>query len=98
MMANWDMSFDALTKRFEDLKSRKITAEANLQHANDQLQTLKQEAREQFGTDDLEALQQKLLGMEQANEQMRSSYEQHLTQIEQNLADVETRFKDGATP
>jgi hypothetical protein len=97
MTANWDKSIESLTKRYEELNKRKITADANLKHANDQLNELKQKAKDQFGTDDLDVLREKLADMERDNERIRVEYEQHLTEIEQNLASVEASYKQGAT-
>jgi phage shock protein A len=86
-------SIETLKARFEDLKSKKITAEANLKNANATLEELRREARTQFGTDDLDELRQKLSEMEAENERLRSEYEMHLDQIEQGLAEVESQYR-----
>ncbi len=86
-------SIETLKARFEDLKSKKITAEANLKNANATLEELRREARTQFGTDDLDELRQKLSEMEAENERLRAEYEMHLDQIEQGLAEVESQYR-----
>jgi CCR4-NOT transcriptional regulation complex NOT5 subunit len=86
-------SIETLKARFEDLKSKKITAEANLKNANATLEELRREARTQFGTDDLDELRQKLSDMEAENERLRSEYETHLDQIEHGLAQVESQYR-----
>lgn len=93
MTATPTSDIDSLKTRFEDLKSRKITAEANLKNANATLEELRREARSQFGTDDLDALRQKLREMEEENERIRSEYEQHLNEIENGLAEVEAQYR-----
>ena len=86
-------SIDTLKSRFEDLKSKKITAEANLKNANATLEELRREARSQFGTDDLDELRQKLSQMEAENERLRSEYETHLDEIERGLEEVESQYR-----
>lgn len=89
-------SIESLKSRYEDLKSRKITAEANLKHANDALNELREQARQEFGTDDLDELRKKLREMEAENERLRIEYDKHLTEIEESLADIESRYRNGA--
>lgn len=90
-------SIENLKARYEELKSKKITAEANLKHANDTLADLRREACEQFGTDDIDALRQKLQEMEAENTRLQEDYDKHLTQIEENLSEVETQYRNGVT-
>ena len=89
-------SIESLRLRFEELNRKKITAEANLKHANDILNELKQKAREEFGTDDLNMLRQKLSEMEKENERLRNEYNGHLTDIESKLAEVESQYRNEA--
>lgn len=89
-------SIESLRLRFEELNRKKITAEANLKHANDILNELKQKAREEFGTDDLNMLRQKLTEMEKENERLRNEYNGHLTDIESKLAEVESQYRNEA--
>jgi predicted nuclease with TOPRIM domain len=84
-------SIESLKARYDDLRSKKITAEANLKHASDTLGELRREALQQFGTDDVDALREKLREMEAENARLQEEYDKHLTQIETNLSEVETR-------
>ena len=84
-----------LKARYEELRDEKTRAEANLGSAKDQLDVLKQQARDTYGTDDLAALKQKLADMKAENERKRSEYEATLNQIDQNLAAVEAKHQQG---
>ena len=81
-----------LRKRHMQLVQKKAGAEANLKNANERLDELRKQAREQFGTDDPEQLKAKLEAMKQENERKRAEYQQHLEGIEAALTDVEQRF------
>lgn len=83
------LDIEQLKKKHEALKEQKAKAEANLDTAIDQLETLKEDARQRFGTDDLDELKRKLDAMREENEQKRAQYQTHLEQIEIRLAEVE---------
>jgi hypothetical protein len=83
------LDIEQLKKRHKELEKQKTTIEANLQTAIDQLDALKAESRQRFGTDDLDELKRKLDAMRQENEQKRAQYQSHLEQIELRLAEVE---------
>jgi hypothetical protein len=85
-------SIDQLQKRYQQLHERKIKAETNLDHARQQLDRLKQEAREKYGTDDVAELGKKLDAMRNENELKRSKYQADLDRIERDLAAVEEKF------
>ena len=80
---------ETLRKRHTDLDRKRAAAEANLRTANDQLDTLRREAREQYQTDDLDELRKKLQAMKDENDRKRTEYQQHLDQIETNLKQIE---------
>ena len=84
---------EALRKRHRELEHQKVTAQAHLQSATQQLDQLKTEAREQYGTDDLIELRKKLEEMKRENERKRVEYDRHLAQIETELRKIE---EDGA--
>lgn len=83
---------DELRRRYERLRERRITAEADLKNANKELERLRNEAREKYGTDDLGELTRMLEEMQRENERKRAEYQQHLDGIEARLADVEAQF------
>ncbi len=86
-------SIESLTDRYNKLHTRKIEAETNLKTARKQLDRLKQEALEKYGTDDPDALKKKLEEMETENEKKRAQYQQSLDQIESRLKQVEEKYQ-----
>lgn len=87
-------SIEVLTQRYNKLHTRKIEAETNLKTASRQLEDLKRQAREQYGTDDLAALREKLRDMEADNEKKRAEYQSALDKIESDLTAVEESYKN----
>lgn len=88
-----ELTIDELQQKYQALNKRKIQAETNLDNARKQLELLKKEAREKYGTDDLVALQNKLAQMRAENEQKRRQYQADLEKIERQLASVEQQFE-----
>lgn len=89
-------TLDQLQQRYARLHERKVRADANLETAQKQLDRLRQEAREKYGTDDLDQLRSKLTEMEQSNERQRSEYQLALEAIEGELAQVEAKFQSAS--
>ena len=87
-------SIDELRGRFDKLNHQKITTEAELKHAEEDLGRLRREAMETWGTDDLEELQKRLEEMARENERRREEYQKHLDKIDADLAEVERNFAD----
>jgi chromosome segregation ATPase len=87
-------SIETLRQRYARLNERKITAAADLKNAEEQLARLKQEAREQFGTDDAAELQKQLEELNRENERQRADYQKHLEKIEADLGEAEKNFGD----
>jgi len=85
-------SIEVLKQRYDDLRDKKIQAARDLEHAERHLEELKDQAREQYGTDDLDELKAKLEEMEAENERKRSEYQQALDKIEQDLDEVEQKY------
>jgi hypothetical protein len=96
--SNGQQSIEELQQRFAQLNKRKIQAETSLELAKKQLELLRKEAREKYGTDDLAELQKKLDQMQAENETRRASYQQSLEQIEAELAAVEQKFAESKAP
>jgi hypothetical protein len=80
---------EQLQKRFDQLNTRRIQIETQLEQEQKQLARLKQEAREKFGTDDLDELAAMLARMESENEQKRADYQRHLESIEAQLKAID---------
>ncbi len=85
-------SIEELRKRYDDLNTKKITAEANHKNAQKQLDDLKAAAKAQWNTDNLDELRKKLKEMEEENERKRSEYQGQLDKIEADLKDVDQKF------
>ena len=88
--------FQKLRDRHKELERQKTTAEANLALTNQQLETMKTELREKYGTDDLDRLRAQLEELQRGNDRKRDEYQAHLAQIEARLAEVQTPQDDGA--
>jgi len=82
-------AFDALGRRYQALRERRIKAEAERESSERRLADLKREAREKYGTDDVAKLQAMLEEMQAENERKRAEYQRHLDGIEERLAAVE---------
>src|SRR5262245_17621342 len=89
-------SIEKLRERYDDLKTKRITAEANLQTSTEALEDLKQEARQKYGTDDLDALRAMLKAMKEENEKKRAAYQEHLKTIETKLDEIEAEHAEMA--
>ncbi|MGQ9920770.1 MAG: hypothetical protein ACUVRZ_05510 [Desulfobacca sp.] len=86
---------EALKKEYTSLHTQKITTEANIKNLEDQLARLRAAAEKEFGTSDLEKLQQILENRRRENEERVAQYEQHLQEIKANLAAIETPPEEG---
>jgi hypothetical protein len=87
-------SIEELEERYQRLSRRKVRAETNRENAEKQLNELKREATERYGTDDIDELRRKLAEMKQENERKKAEYQKHLDGVEAELADVEARFAE----
>ena len=92
VQATKSQSIEELRKRYDDLNTKKITAEANHKNAQKQLDDLKAAAKAQWDTDNLDELRKKLKEMEDENERKRSEYQGQLDKIEADLKDVDQKF------
>ena len=89
-----EQGIEQLRKRYEALNEKRIAAETNRKTAEEALEKLRKKAREEYGTDDLAQLQQKLKDMIANNEKLRSGYQKHLDGVESQLAAVEQNYRD----
>ena len=86
------LDIEQLKAKHKELDTARTRAKANLESAQKQLDELRAEARQAYGTDDLDALRQKLAQMRDENERKRADYQQHLEQIQAKLGEVEKTF------
>lgn len=92
--SNQPKSMEALQKQYNGLRDKKIAAEANLETSEGNLKKLRKQARDSYGSDDLDELRKKLDEMKVENERKRAEYQKHLTEIENQLAQVEAGHAD----
>ena len=76
------------------IRQRASSPWSNLQTAQKQLENLQKEARDKYGTDDLQELKTKLQEMEAENERKRAEYQQSLDSIEQELDEVDQKYSN----
>ena len=88
------LSIEELKQRYDTLRTEKIKAETQRESTQKQLNILKAEAKDQFGTDDIGALKIKLAEMVAQNESKRAAYQEDLEKIEQRLDEVEAAIAD----
>jgi hypothetical protein len=91
-----EQSIELLRKRFEALNEKRIAAETNRKTAEEALEKLRKKARDEYQTDDLAQLQQKLKDMIANNEKLRAGYQKHLDGVETQLAAVEQNYRDAS--
>lgn len=90
-------SIEQLKAEYTKLNEQKITAQAQLDGAKDQLAKLEAEAKAEFGTSDLDELTKKLAEMEAENEKQRSDYQSLLDKISSELAAIEKGGDEAAS-
>lgn len=91
-----EQNIEELQRRYTDLNTRKIQAETNQKNAQKQLKALKQQAKKEYGTDDVEELRKQLKKMKSENERKREEYQTSLNEIEQKLAKVDEEYAASA--
>lgn len=89
-------TIEQLQQRHATFNKQHIRVQAQLEEAQKRLAELHQEAKAQFGTDDVEQLREKLETMKRENEQKRSEYQASLDQIDAKLKQVESEFSQGS--
>lgn len=80
---------EKLTAHYQELNKRKIESERDLINAGKNLDELKQQAMNDYGTDKLDELKDKLQQIKTENERKRAEYHQTLGQIETELEKIE---------
>tara|TARA_R110002095_G_scaffold86924_1_gene75672 strand:+ start:2213 stop:2518 length:306 start_codon:yes stop_codon:yes gene_type:complete len=84
---------ETLTAQFQKLNKRKIESERDLVNAEKNLNELKQQAQEEYGTNKLDELKEKLQQIKTENERKRAEYHQALGKIEAELTKIETEHQ-----
>lgn len=87
-------TIEQLRDRYEQLNTRKIQLQTQKETAQKRLDELKKQARKQFGTDDLEELQEKLKEMKDSNAKQLSEYQSSLDTIEKKLIEIDESYAE----
>ena len=87
-------SIDSLQTRFHELNKLKIQVETQRDHALSQLDELKAQAKQQFGSDSVDQLKKILAEMKASNEEKRSQYQASLDSIDAELDAISEKFSD----
>lgn len=85
-----EQKLEALKKEYDKLHKQKITTEANIANLEDTLTKLRAAAEKDYGTSDLDKLQEILETRRRENEARVAEYEQHVQKIQADLAAIET--------
>jgi len=85
-------TIEQLQARYDGLNEQKIKVNAQREHALQRLEELKAQAKEQYGSDDVEQLSSMLKEMKSKNEKKRAQYQASLDGIDQDLSAINERF------
>lgn len=87
-----DAKLKELQTRFKELETKK-TQVATLKEATEKrVNELKEEARNSFGSDNIDELKEKLKEMQAENEKRKKEYEEHLLGIETSLKEIDKEY------
>jgi septal ring factor EnvC (AmiA/AmiB activator) len=84
-----DRTLEGLSEDYAELKSQKDGLAGQIKQLEESLDELKKELKEQFGSDELEKLQQLLEEKEAENRQKSQQYGEHLDELKEQLAALE---------
>lgn len=87
-------SIEELTKKYKELEASRIRADETLRNAQEQLKAVKERARKEFGTDNLDELRARLEEMKAENERRRAEFQQNIEQVSASLLEVEENYRD----
>lgn len=82
---------ESLKKDYKELDTRKITTQANIKNLEAELEKLREQALQNYGTSDLAELEKLLETRRQENERLVAEYEQHIQGIKDRLAEIESQ-------
>jgi bacterioferritin (cytochrome b1) len=80
---------EILKKDYRDLDTRKIQTETHIKNLEEELQRLREQAQNNYGTSDLEELTRLLEARRRENERLVADYEEHIQGIKDRLADID---------
>ncbi len=87
-------TIEQLKQRFQEMNDQKVRLQTHKEIAEKKLQDLKQQAVDQFGTDDLAKLQAMLQDLKHRNETEKAEYQKRLDEIDRNLQQIDASLRD----
>ena len=87
-------TIEQLQQRYAKFNEQQIRVQAQLEGAQKRLVELQSQAKQEFGTDNVDELQAKLETMKKENEKKQAEYQKGLDQIESKLKEVENEFAE----
>ena len=84
-----EQELNGLRQQYEQLRDRKVRTEQDVANLSSQLEALKAQAKEEYGTNDPEELQALLEKKREQNEQVVAQYREHIQKIQADLVGVE---------
>ncbi|MDC0335285.1 hypothetical protein OAN24_00100 [Pseudodesulfovibrio sp.] len=88
-----EQELNDLRRQYEQLRDQKVRTEQQVTDLSNQLETLKSQAQDEYGTSDPEELQTLLEKKRLQNEQIVSDYREHIQKIQSDLTAVENRVE-----
>lgn len=92
--AQLEQELNGLRRQYEQLRDQKVRTEQQVTDLSGQLEALKEQAKAEYGTSDIEELQALLEKKRQENVQVVAEYREHIQQIQADLAGVENRVEE----
>lgn len=87
-------TIEELQERFQEFSEQRIKVETQRDHALQQLEELKSQARELYDSDDVEQLKTMLKEMKASNEEKRRAYQESLDLIDKELVEISEKFSE----
>jgi hypothetical protein len=87
-------TIEQLRERYDRLNHRKTEAQTLLKSAESELERIRADARDKFGTDDLDALKKMLAELEAENLRRREAYQKQLDAIDAALKEVDKKYEE----
>ena len=84
-----EQELNALRRQYEQLRDQKVRAEQDTANLTSQLEALKAQAKDEYGTDDPDELQALLQQKREENSRVVEEYRKHIQQIRDDLSRVE---------
>lgn len=89
-----EQELNDLRRQYEQLKEQRVRTEQDMANLTSQLESLKAQAKAEYGTDNPEELQALLEEKRQQNERVVAEYREHIQQVQRDLAAVENTVED----